>query len=618
QFIHFLLNYCALGTLKSSFDEGFSSLSAGDNDHALEIAKEILETNSNLSRRNYLRASQLKARALLNSGRIDDCLQSIEQVKPPLDKGLLMTKGRALQAKNLMREALLIFQDLYKNHSGKDTDKKINYLALGLHYQRMGEHQEALTIFIKLRTDRSGHEAIPCNDKEVELALGVQYEYMGRYQEALTIFHKLRSDHSGHEGTPCKDKEIELVLGRLYQNMGRYQDALTTFNKLRSDRCGREAPPCNDKEIELALGRLYQAMGRYHEALTTFIKLRFDRSGHEGTPCNDKEIELTLGRQCQNMGLHQKALTTFIKLRTDRSGHAGTPCNDKGIELALGRLYQGMGRHQEALTTFIKLRTDRSGHEGALCNDKDIELSLGRQYQCMGRHQEALTVFKNLRTDLSGHESTPCNDKDIELALGRQYQNMGRYQEALAIFNKLHSDHSGYEGPPCNDKEIELALGDIHVDLMNWCQFDQMQLDDKGFAGPEVDLCISVRYFRECIFSGQGQEISGLLTKAIEHACNAIEKSQYLNTSSFSQLGHCLRIAALLPVGNAQDFFSKDELKNLASEYFTEANKLDPYRQDRLKNEDWRKTEHDFLEKLSPGYKHVFSKNLNLSNTIPD
>ena len=150
---------------------------------------------------------------------------------------------------------------------------------------------------------------------------------------------------------------------------------------------------------------------------------------------------------------------------------------------------------------------------------------------------------------------------------------------------------------PCNDKEIELALGDIHVDLMNWRQFDQMQLDDQGFAGPEVDLCISIRYFRECISSGQDKEISGLMAKAIEQACNAIEKSQYLDASSFSQLGHCLRIVALLPVGKVPDLFSKDELNNLVSDYFTEANKLNPYRQDRLKTEDWRKAEQYFFSK---------------------
>ena len=106
--------------------EGFRALSAGDNDIALKIAKEILDTYSNLSRLLYLRAHQLKARALLNSGRTDDCLKSIEQVNPPLDKKLLMTKGRALQDKNRLCEALLIFKELYKNHSGKDQDKKLN------------------------------------------------------------------------------------------------------------------------------------------------------------------------------------------------------------------------------------------------------------------------------------------------------------------------------------------------------------------------------------------------------------------------------------------------------------------------------------------------------------
>ena len=501
--------------------EGFSALSAGDNDNALKIAKKILKTNSYLNRRNYLRVHQLKARALLNSGRIDECLQSIEQVKPPLDKGLLMTKGRALQAKNRLCEALLVFKDLYKNHSEKDKDKKLNYLALGVLYQRMGE-----------------------------------------YQKALTIFKKLRTDLFGHEDTPCDDKEIELAIGRLYQDMGRYQEALTIFKMLRSYT---------------------------------------DLSGHEDTPCNDKDIELTLGRQYQLMGRYQEALTTFIKLRTDLSGHEDTPCKDKEIELAIGRLYKNMGLNQEALTVFIKLRIDFCGHEDTPCNDKDIELTLGRQYQLMGRYQEAHTIFIKLRTDRSGHEGTPCNDREIELALGRLYEDMGLYQEALTIFIRLRTDRSGHEGTPCYDKEVELALGNIHIYLMNWHQFDQMQLDDKGFAGPEVDLCISVRYFRECISSGQDKEISGLMAKAIEHVCNAIEKSQYLDASSFRQLGHCLRIAALLPIGKAPDLFSKDELTNLVSNCFARAIKLAPNRQDRLKTEDWRKTERAFLAKLSPG-----------------
>ncbi len=272
------------------------------------------------------------------------------------------------------------------------------------------------------------------------------------------------------------------------------------------------------------------------------------------------------------------------------------PLNN-GLRMAKGRVLQAKFRLTEALPIFQELYTRSK-------NEKDVKvngLALGRQYQDMGQHQEALTIFKKLRTDRSGHEGTPCNDKEVELALGRQYQDMGQHQEALTIFKKLRTDRSGHEGTPCNDKEVELALGDISVDLMNWHQFDQMQLDEKGFVGPEVDLCISVRYFRECIYSCQDKEISGLLTKAINHACDAIEKSQYIDASSLSQLGHCLRIAALLPVGKAPDTFAKDELNKLSSTFFTEANKRAPNRQDRLKNEDWRNTERDFLARLSSG-----------------
>ena len=637
-------------------NKGFSSLDVGKNHQALEIAEEILQTHANLILRDRQSANLLKARALFNLKRFDDCLQSIGQLKPPLGKGLLMVKGRALQAKHRFCEALPIFQELDKNYSISEKDKKVNGLALGRLYEDMGLDQKALTIFNMLRTHRSGHEDTPCNDKDIELALGRLYEVAGLYQKALTTFKKLRTHRSGHEDTPCNDKDIELTLGRLYEVMGLNQKALTIFKKLRSHRSGDEDTPCKDKDIELTIGRLYEEMGLYQEALATFKKLRTDRSGHEDTPCNDKEIELALGRQYQCMGLHQKALTTFKKLRTHRSGHEDTPCNDKEVELAIGRLYEDMGLHQEALATFKKLRTDRSGHEDTPCNDMEVELAIGWLYEDMGLHQEALATFKKLRTDRPGHEDTPCNDKevelaigrlyddmglgqkaltifkklradrsghedtpcrdrDIELTIGRRYSKMGLYQEALTIFKKLRTDRSGHADTPCSDKYIELALGKVYVDLMNWDLFDEMQLDGQEFTGPEVDLCISVRYFQESISSGQDKEISGLLAKAIEHACNAVEKSHYLDASSFSQLGHCLRIAALLPDDKAADILSKEELNNLAATYFAKANTLAPNRLFQRKNENWRQIEHDFLASLSSGYR-VFSETLCLNEPL--
>ena len=104
-------------------------------------------------------------------------------------------------------------------------------------------------------------KALPATTKDIELTIGRLYQLMERYQEALTIFIKLRTDRSGHEGTPCNDKEIELALGRLYQDMGLYQEALTIYIKLRTDLADYEGTPCNDKGIELTLGRQYQLMG---------------------------------------------------------------------------------------------------------------------------------------------------------------------------------------------------------------------------------------------------------------------------------------------------------------------------------------------------------------------
>ncbi|WP_257264833.1 lipopolysaccharide assembly protein LapB, partial [Endozoicomonas sp. ONNA2] len=280
-------------------DQGFTALSAGNNEQALKIAdelEELLKVHGNLSLRNCRRVYQLKARALFKLGRFDDCLQAIGQLKRPLDKGMLFTRGRVLQATHRFCEALPIFKELYINHSKSNKNKKVNGLALGRLYEDMGLGQEALTIFRKLRTDLSGHEDIPCNNRVIELTLGRLYNKMGRHREALTIFKKLRTDCSGYEYTPCNDKDIELALGRLYQDMGLHQEALTIFIKLRTDRSGHENTPCNDKEIELALGRQYQYMARHEEALMTFGKLHANRCGHEDTPCSDKDIALTLGR----------------------------------------------------------------------------------------------------------------------------------------------------------------------------------------------------------------------------------------------------------------------------------------------------------------------------------
>ena len=89
--------------------------------------------------------------------KIDDCIAFINSLETRVrnDKGLLMTKARALQAKGCFNEALPLFQHLYVNHQLAYKDHKAHGLGLGRLLQLMGgadNLEKALAIFTQLRT----------------------------------------------------------------------------------------------------------------------------------------------------------------------------------------------------------------------------------------------------------------------------------------------------------------------------------------------------------------------------------------------------------------------------------------------------------------------------------
>ncbi|MTI11787.1 hypothetical protein, partial [Sansalvadorimonas verongulae] len=139
-----------------------------------------------------------------------------------------MAKGRALQARGHLMEALPLFQHLYEKYSGSFNDEKNNGLALGRLLQSMGgtgNHIAALNIFTRLRTRAAkGQVDTPCDDKEIELALGRLHQAMGgthNLRAALNIYIRLRTQAAqGQVDIPCNDKDIELTLGRHLQIMG--------------------------------------------------------------------------------------------------------------------------------------------------------------------------------------------------------------------------------------------------------------------------------------------------------------------------------------------------------------------------------------------------------------
>jgi len=434
----------------------------------------------------------LKARALFQLKKFDDCIAFINalETRARNDKGLLLTKARALQAKGCFNQALPFFQHLYAHHKLAYKDHKVHGLALGRQLQLLGgttNLEKVLAIFTQLRTRTTGGRArTPCNDKEIELALGRHLQLMGgpaNLHKAWVIYTQLRTRAAGERtNTPCNDKEIELALGRCLQIMGgedNMEQALAIFTRLRTLRAGgRINTPCNDKEIELTLGRHLQRMGgpdNLQQALAIFTRLRaWCAGGRTNTPCDDKDIELTLGRHLQLMGGAdnlEKALVIFTRLHTGRVAGRDTPGHDKDIELTLGRHVQLMGgtdNLERALAIYTRLRRHAAGGlANTPCNDKDIELTLGRHLQLMGgadNLERALAIYTRLRRHAAGGlANTPCNDKDIELTLGRHLQLMGgadNLKQTLAIYTRLRRRAAGgRKNTPCNDKEIELALG---------------------------------------------------------------------------------------------------------------------------------------------------------------
>ncbi|MTI11653.1 hypothetical protein, partial [Sansalvadorimonas verongulae] len=111
-----------------------------------------------------------------------------------------MAKGRALQAKGHLTEALPLFESLYEKYSASSNDKKTNGLALGRQLQLMGGTDNLITawdIFTRLRTRAArGQVNTPCHDREIELALGRHLQIIGgvnNLRAAWDIFTQLRT-----------------------------------------------------------------------------------------------------------------------------------------------------------------------------------------------------------------------------------------------------------------------------------------------------------------------------------------------------------------------------------------------------------------------------------------
>ena len=581
-----------------------------------------------------------KGRSLQELGHQTEALDVLTELydsyatNPKDEKTYGLALVRALQedgGPTKLQEGLKILKQMRRHRANNREntpcqDKQIE-LALAIHLQQMGgkeNMQSALAIFSGLADNVKGRMS-PC-DKDILLTVGRHLQFMGgveNREQALAIFRQMRQHASGSGGhTPCNDKTIELALGRLLQQLGgdkNLHEALCIFTRLRREAAdGQPDTPCDDTAIELALGKCleeFEGAANLQEALRIFTRLRTKATGGQpDTPCDDKSIELALARHLQRLGGAanlQEAVDILTRLRTQAAGGlADTPCEDTTIELTLGRLLQQLGGDnnlQAALDIFTQLRRRAaSGLSDTPCEDTTVELTLGRHLQLLGGDknlQAALDIFTRLRRRAAGGKpDTACDNKEIELALGRHLQLRGgsvNLQAALAIFTRLRSQAAAQKNTHCDGREVELALANCLIWMGRWQAYDALGLPTDPSVHYTIDLCHSIRYFRELIeHTSNMNDSASLLGLATWYACQAVQKSDYRDAGSFSQLAHCCRAISSLPLGYLCQFGieqSKDEIDSWERLFFDEARRLAPNRTDERTCEQWRVQESAWL-----------------------
>ncbi|WP_196221251.1 hypothetical protein, partial [Sansalvadorimonas verongulae] len=110
-------------------DHGFRLLKT-DPQKALDEAEKLLKKYV-VGSRQYARIVQLKSRSLFLLDNFCGCIEYINSLSEDLqnNKGVIMAKGRALQAQGHLTEALPLFRKLYEQYSASANDEKINGLA---------------------------------------------------------------------------------------------------------------------------------------------------------------------------------------------------------------------------------------------------------------------------------------------------------------------------------------------------------------------------------------------------------------------------------------------------------------------------------------------------------
>ena len=247
--------------------------------------------------------------------------------------------------------------------SGKEEDRGVVYLKMGLCYEGKGNYREAVLKFgeaLKLSTDNAHTKAIIYSQRarnyialeEYDLALdsfllskelnpedgitylniGVCYKKLGRYREGQAALEEALKF--------CKNLDAE-KRGEIYFHLGLCHAALEEYSTAVKilEAAGPDVKEKKDLYFHIGLCRFKE--GKYDEAVKELTRaLGSTVSGG----ITDLNVMFYLGVSYNMLEEYEKAVEVFrIAVRKGGRGM---------IKHHLGRAYRGLGRHKDAVASF--------------------------------------------------------------------------------------------------------------------------------------------------------------------------------------------------------------------------------------------------------------------------
>ncbi|MTI11820.1 tetratricopeptide repeat protein [Sansalvadorimonas verongulae] len=442
----------------------------------------------------------------------------------------------------------------------------------------------ALEIYSRLRAQAAGGQVnAPCDDRDIELALAKHLQFMGgNTRAALEIYTRLRAN--GTEGLDnvilglraLQPQRAPYDLGTHSSpgpsSAGNHELHQLPHHHPRHDLEGSYRPPVYgiDESFRLLKVNPQRALTEAEALLTKY----------SGNPFHYARVVQLKARALCHLSNFDECVEYVNSLPPELQ-------NDKRVIMAKAKALQAKGHLTEALPLFQSLYEKYS----VLISDKKANgLALCRHLQLMGGKDNlraALNTCTQLRTQAAGgREMTPCDDIEIELALGKILQSIGKpdsLRTALDIYTWLRTKMArGQNTPSCQAKEIELAIATTLIDMGEWRQFDELQLDTQPFSEFETCLCISRRNLQELMTTENSMpERSALLGKALHWAALAVEKTESTNAPCLRQLSHCYHLLSTWPQSGLQLLGIKEkkehEFRQLSALLFAKANELAPH-----------------------------------------